>query len=267
VMMPALLDRQVRILDENPTMALCFAQGPFLDAAGELVRNKLGKPIFHPQWTADRIWQPHTFGPAVVVDSFVHPSSVMMRTAIAQAIDPFRDDMPLYLDLEYWSRLAEHGSVGYAAGDLLRYRLNPDGAYERCIRAGTNLSDANKLFQRMMTQWAWSEEKRRQFRVEFYQAQALRAFRAANRARENGDRATARLQFAVCVAHARSADGGDDPEDWIARWWNVRFLGRRFDSPQRRRFLANLASTPIVRRYVTERYLSQLPSESTSRLR
>ena len=259
VMMPALLELQVRMLEAHPEMALCFAQGPFLDVSSRIVPNKHDMPMMHPKWDTDRIWPRHEFGPEVVVGGFVHPSSVMMRTAIAQAIEPFPEDMPLYLDIDYWSRLGDRGSVGYVAGDLLRYRLNPDGAYHRCIRTGRNLGDANKLFQRMMAHWEWSEERRRTFRAEYYHAQALRAFREAEIAWKKNDLATARLQFAVCVALARSA--GDDLQDWIARWWNVRFLGRRFSSPRRRKLLADLASMPVLRTYLTDRYLSGLPAE------
>jgi hypothetical protein len=80
----------------------------------------------------------------------------MMRTAAAQSIELFPEDMPLFLDLDYWSRLGDCGTVGYMAGDFLRYRLNPEGAFAGCVRRGINLSDTDKLFRRLMAHWKWS---------------------------------------------------------------------------------------------------------------
>src|ERR1051326_3240020 len=247
VMMPALLERQMRTMADDPAMAMCFAQGPFLDAAGNLVLNKDGKLILHPPWPQDRVWSRHAFGPDVVVGLFVHPSSVMMRTAIARSIGPFSGDMPLYLDIEYWSRLGACGTGGSVAGDLLRYRLNPQGVYQRCVKTGINRGDADKLFRRTIAGRTWDKTQKQAFTERFYTAHALRAFRAAEEAREKGDMATASLQLAICLAHGRAAG---DMQGWIARWWNVRFLGKRFSSDRRRKVLSRIASAPIVRDYV-----------------
>jgi glycosyltransferase involved in cell wall biosynthesis len=259
IMMPTLFERQIRMFDQHPTMTMCFAQGPFIDSSSNLVPYKRRMPIMWPAWPTDRVWEQHTFGPELVLEGFVHPSSVMMRTAAAQSIGLFPEDMPLYLDIDYWSRLGDCGTVGYVAGDLLRYRLNPQGAFARCIRMGINLSDADKLFRRMMAHWKWSEAERKAFARSFYHAHALRAFRAAETAWKEGDMRTARLQFAICLVHGRSAS--DDVQDWIARWWNTRFLGKRFDSPRRRKLLSYLAAAPIVRSYLAKVYLSDLPAE------
>ena len=262
VMMPDLLERETRMIDDHPEMAFCFAQGPFIDSTGQLVTNKRGTPYLHPKWTSDRTFDRHALGPAVMVGGFVHPSSVMMRTAVARSIELFLEDMPLFFDLEYWSRLGDCGSVGYVAGDLLRYRLNPEGAYRRCIEAGLNLSDAVKLFTRTMERWKWADERRRTFQAEFYHSHANRAFREAEIALERADVATAGLQFAVCIALAGLA--GDDLHAWIARWWDIRFLGRRFTSARRRRLLAEIASLPFLSGYLTKRYFSVLPRSETS---
>jgi glycosyltransferase involved in cell wall biosynthesis len=254
VMMPDLLDRQIRMLDEHASMTLCFAQGPFIDSSGSVICDRRGRPILQPGWRKQRIWERNTFGPELILSGFVHPSSVMMRTALAQSIELFPEDMPLYLDIDYWSRLGDCGQVGYVPGDLLRYRLNPDGAYERCLKTGINLSDANNLFRRMMAHWRWSEKETAAFHRRFYESQALRALHAADAARKKRDAPTVRLQLAICLTHGRSA--GDGLEDWIARWWNIRFLGERFSSPGRRKLLSSLAAAPILRGLLERVYLS-----------
>lgn len=259
IMMPSLLERQIRMFEQHPTMTMCFAQGPFIDSSSNLVLHKSRAPILWPAWSTDRVWERRTFGPELVLDVFVHPSSVMMRTAAAQSIDLFPEDMPLFLDIDYWSRLGDCGTVGYVAGDLLRYRLNPDGAFARAVRRGINLRDTQKLFRRLMEHWKWSEAERKTFARRFFHAHALRAFRAAETAWKEGDRQTERMQFAICLVHARSA--GDDVQDWIARWWNIRFLGKRFDSPRRRKLLSVLAAAPIVRGVLAKVYGSDLPAE------
>lgn len=257
IMMPEMLARQVRLMDSNPQMAMVFAQGPLMDKDGKLLRSRGGNLLMQPVWPEDRVLPQYTLGPKLVVDGFIHPSSVMLRTNIAQSIPLFPDKMPLFLDIDYWSRMGDCGSVGYVAGDLLRYRVRPNSALDRCMRAGTNLSDAHQLFNRMMAHWNWDSNRQAAFKKEFFLSHAARALRAAELAWESSDRATARLQVAICVSLAQTA--GSNPSTWIARWLNLTVLRKHFSSPRRLRWLIMLCASPILNGFLYRHYAVPLP--------
>jgi glycosyltransferase involved in cell wall biosynthesis len=256
IMMPDLLAREIRMMDDNPQMAMVFAQGPLIDEQGELLRSRRGNPILQPNWPDDRVLPQQTLGPQLICEGSVHPSSVMLRTKVAQSI-PLFADMPLYLDIEYWSRVGDCGSVGYMAGDLLRYRVSADSAYARCIRAGTNLSDAHRLFERMMAHWQWNSSRQAVFKKQFYAAHAARALRAAEMARDEADNKTARLQMAICLSLAETAQS--NPQECIARWLNMAVFRKRFSSPRRLQLLTALCSLPILKGALYRHYAAPLP--------
>jgi glycosyltransferase involved in cell wall biosynthesis len=257
IMMPDMLMREIAMMDAHPDMAMVFAQGPLIGDDGAHLPGKHGRPIMQPDWSDDHVLSPGTLGPQLICEGFVHPSSVMLRTKIAQGIPLFPENMPLYLDIDYWSRVGDCGSVGYAAGDLLRYRVPADSAYARAMRSGANLRDTHTLFERMMAHWQWDISRQAAFKEKYYLAHAARALRAAELAWERHDTPTWRLQMAICLSLAHTAQGASflGASHWIARWLNIWLFKKRMSSPKRIGLLILLCSLPPIKGWL-HRYFS-----------
>jgi glycosyltransferase involved in cell wall biosynthesis len=258
IMMPDLLARQIQMMNDNPSMVMVFAQGPLIDENGELLRSRRGNPMMQPNWSEDRVLGRNDLGPLLICEGFVHPSSVMLRTTIAQSIALFRQDLPLFLDIEYWSRIGDCGPVGYIAGDLLRYRLRPQSALARAMEAGINFSDAHRLYTLMMEHWSWDASKQATFKKHYFLAHASRALRAAEMAWETSDFKTTRRQVAICLSLVEMAHS--NPQDWIARWLNIRYFGKHFDSNFRLHLLSRICSLPLLKRTIRQYYISPMRS-------
>jgi hypothetical protein len=64
---------------------------------------------------------------------FVNGGHVCMDAAVARALGPFRTDLPVGEDHEYWCRLAARGPIVYIGDEpaVLSYRRRPGGWYKR----------------------------------------------------------------------------------------------------------------------------------------
>ena len=63
---------------------------------------------------------------SIILGSFVHPPSVMIRRAGIERVGALNGDFPTNEDWLYFVELARHGAVAFIDEPLLEYRLSPD---------------------------------------------------------------------------------------------------------------------------------------------
>lgn len=78
------------------------------------------------------------------------PSFVLMRRANMEQAGPFVEDMPQFLDVEYWTRMLLTGNWYGIREDLGTFRVHPDGASARNERTGQGMFDRFRCFQKLI---------------------------------------------------------------------------------------------------------------------
>lgn len=112
VALPERLERQVAFLDAQPDLFAVGSQVAVIDAEGRRTRRGRRLPVGRGvvrMATHERLWGP------------VYTPTVMMRTALARQVGPFRPILPGG-DFEYWLRASERFAMDNVDEVLLHYR-------------------------------------------------------------------------------------------------------------------------------------------------
>ncbi len=91
-------------------------------------------------------WTSHELHPNVIGE----PSFVMLRREVVQEIGPFREDMPQFLDVEYWLRCLSVADWYFLTEELGSFRVHPKGASAMNHESGVGIYDRLRCFEMLI---------------------------------------------------------------------------------------------------------------------
>ena len=142
---PACLAQQVAVLDENPGAVLATTGLRFVDASGGTIRTsswiKRRCLLGHAELVAGTLIYGNIVGP---------PSAVLIRRSALLEAGPFSADLPQFLDVDLWLRLAVLGPVGYLPEPLCGFRLHAQMRTNQLRREGLIRQDVLRITQTML---------------------------------------------------------------------------------------------------------------------
>lgn len=83
------------------------------------------------------------------------PSFVMLRQSLIQQVGFFAEDLPQFLDVEYWLRCLQKSDVVYVPEPLGSFRVHPGGASAQNEESGAGIYDRLICFDRLIETLPW----------------------------------------------------------------------------------------------------------------
>lgn len=118
VSMPERFERQVRYLDERPSVGAVGTATEVIDQKGLVIG------VLHTRQGTEEVRR----GLLTVRATLVH-GSVMMRRQAFDAVGGYRDAFRFSQDFDLWLRMAERFDLDNLPEILCRWRMNPEGVY------------------------------------------------------------------------------------------------------------------------------------------
>ncbi|MGA2629704.1 MAG: glycosyltransferase [Terriglobia bacterium] len=143
---PACLAKQVAALDRNPQAVMVTTGLRFVDASGRTIRTV--------SWLASQRFLSYA---EVVAGSLIYgnlvgpPSTVLIRKMALLKAGSFSEDLPQFLDVDMWLRLAALGPVGYLPEPLCGFRLHPQTMTMQLRKAGLARNDVLRETEAMLS--------------------------------------------------------------------------------------------------------------------
>ncbi len=140
---PTCLEKQVKVLDENPEVELVHCARKIIDPEGKVVavrRQKEPGGAKDSNASLRRIVRSGT-------NPLGEPAAVMFRRETKDRIEGFSDADMYSIDVEYWSRLLAEGKRFYIDEVLCSFRVWPDSASVRLF--GSQARSMRTFFQCM----------------------------------------------------------------------------------------------------------------------
>lgn len=140
---PTCLERQVRVLEEYPDVALVHCARRIIDPANRILTTRR-------QHESDGIKESNASLRRIVrsgTNPIGEPASVMFRRVTKDQIRGFSDADMYSIDIEYWSRLLAEGKRYYIDEVLCSFRVWPDSASVRLF--GTQSRSMRQFFNNM----------------------------------------------------------------------------------------------------------------------
>lgn len=153
---PDYLERALRAFNEAPSVGfvslshryLCegVASAPLYDAVKNFTDKSVDAGLHRGReflrWWIDRELHPNVVG---------EPSFVVMRRSAMMQAGPFLEDMPQFLDVEYWTRLLTITDWYFAKEKSFgSFRVHPGGASAVNEEAGAGLGDRLRCFESLI---------------------------------------------------------------------------------------------------------------------
>ena len=91
-------------------------------------------------------WVRHELHPNVIGE----PPFVMFRKSLLDAVGPFHEEMPQFLDVEYWIRCLRESDWYYLKEDIGAFRVHPDAASARNTEAGVGIYDRLQCMEQLI---------------------------------------------------------------------------------------------------------------------
>lgn len=153
---PACLAQQVAVLDENPEAVMATTGLRFVDASGRTIRTsswiKRRCLLSRAELVAGTLIYGNLVGP---------PSAVLIRKSALLEAGLFSADLPQFLDVDLWLRLAAWGPVGYLPEALCGFRLHAQTRTSQLRKTGLIRNDVLRFTQTMLDSVAPSTLVRR----------------------------------------------------------------------------------------------------------
>ena len=121
-LLPGALQRAMRLLDEHPTMGLCFGEAIEVEDGG--ARRQININVDF-QNAASIVLSGSDFIHLCAKErarNIVPTPTALVRTALLKQIGGYHTDLPHSADMELWLRLAAHAPVGILKADQAAYR-------------------------------------------------------------------------------------------------------------------------------------------------
>jgi len=135
--LPGSLDKQLRAITVDDSLALCYGQALIGDARRQLPTGEI-YPLHCPQ--GDIFWE-------LIEDNFIPMPSVLLRKSSLLETGGFNTDLNLIADWDMWLRLAEHSPVAAIAEPVAIYRKASVGSDQMCSNSPALLKQALKVQQ------------------------------------------------------------------------------------------------------------------------
>ena len=163
---PTYLERAAAMLEQNPTAPFVAVghryvfegEGADRDGYDEVLRARKDTltPGIHEGKAFVLSWLERGLRPNLIGE----PSFVMMRKEATTKAGPFLEDMPQFLDVEYWTRLLLLGDLAVITDDLGTFRVHPKGASAQNQREGKGLFDRLRCIERVINKLHGDEKRR-----------------------------------------------------------------------------------------------------------
>ncbi|UPA22441.1 glycosyltransferase [Candidatus Peribacteria bacterium] len=83
------------------------------------------------------------------------PSFVMLRQSLIRQIGFFAEDLPQFLDVEYWLRALSKSDIVYVKENLGSFRVHPKGASAQNEESGAGIYDRLLCFDKLILTLPW----------------------------------------------------------------------------------------------------------------
>ncbi|UGS35717.1 glycosyltransferase family 2 protein [Capillimicrobium parvum] len=195
---PGALAEQVRLLEENPGVAVVHGAAEIVDEAGQ-GRRPWRRPFDH-----DAV-EPGTaaFGELILANELT-TSTVVARAAAHAGAGPFVSSGPSSSDWDMWLRLALEGAVAYRASTVARYRQHAGSISAATTAGGARLRCDVRVVRRILRLAASRLADPRREARRAHAALGARTLLLAGDLRTRGERAAALRAVALA---ARLAPG------------------------------------------------------------
>ncbi|HRH93696.1 MAG TPA: hypothetical protein PKV72_04170, partial [Candidatus Peribacteria bacterium] len=150
------LQKSVEALTSDETLALTAANHFYRDDQGQDIGGRYGEikalrdGMFRGKGDGKKFlmdWIAQGLAPNLIGE----PSFVLMRRTCMEQAGPFVEDMPQFLDVEYWTRMLLTGGWYGIRENLGTFRVHPDGASARNERSGQGMFDRFRCFQKLIS--------------------------------------------------------------------------------------------------------------------
>jgi GT2 family glycosyltransferase len=123
---------------ESPEAAPLYAK--VTDARNGIAAGTHNGKELLKQWI-DRELHPNIIG---------EPSFVMMRRSLIEKVGPFREDMPQFLDVDYWLRCLMQSDWVHVTENVGSFRVHGGGASAQNQASGAGIYDRLRCFQMLI---------------------------------------------------------------------------------------------------------------------
>ncbi len=152
---PTYLAHMITALEENPSAG--FASGGHIyacDISHEIEKlyqdvhrtREYFKTGLHDGSTLLKDWITQELHPNIIGE----PSFVMLRRSLVDSVGPFAEDMPQFLDVEYWTRCLLKADWVWVKGNLGSFRVHEAGASAQNQVSGAGIYDRLRCFEQII---------------------------------------------------------------------------------------------------------------------
>ncbi|MDB4978291.1 MAG: glycosyl transferase family protein [Candidatus Peribacteria bacterium] len=165
------LEKSIAALDSEPSVGLVAVGHHYQFDAHDSVPGTQMPSIYHEVLAEQLLltagiqngpnfvltWAEKGLRPNIVGE----PSFVMIRTVVANAAGPFREDLPQGLDIEYWIRLLCRSDIFIIKDHLGFFRVHEKAASSQNNNAGAGLTDRLRCFEVLVANTPDTQKKKR----------------------------------------------------------------------------------------------------------
>jgi GT2 family glycosyltransferase len=153
---PTYLADMLEVMEQHPSVGFASAEHVYACETGietaemyQLVRDFRKTRIangIHGHEEFLQFWIKHQLHPNVIGE----PSFVMLRRSLTQEVGFFHEDMPQFLDVEYWLRCLVKSDWFYRNEDLGTFRVHRKGASAQNQESGAGIYDRLECFETLI---------------------------------------------------------------------------------------------------------------------
>ena len=152
---PTHLTKALKVLSENESVGFVslehlyqYEGGVPVDAYERLrnFRKENVKPGLHEGEEFLLWWIRQELHPNVIGE----PPFVMFRKSLLEEVGPFNEEMPQFLDVEYWVRCLRKSDWYYVREDIGAFRVHPAAASARNAASGAGIYDRFTCFEQLI---------------------------------------------------------------------------------------------------------------------
>lgn len=150
------LERGIHILENHPTVGFVsidhvyqYEGGMENDAPYRRLRAFKKKEVQEGIHRGEDFllwWIRHELHPNVIGE----PPFIMFRRTLLNAVGPFHEEMPQFLDVEFWIRCLQKTDWYYLKEDIGAFRVHPAAASTRNTESGAGIYDRLQCFQQLI---------------------------------------------------------------------------------------------------------------------
>ncbi len=153
---PRYLELTLQALEQNPSAGFVSAEHHY-DCEEEMGVAELYQQVrdvrknidggLHTHDALLQSWIDRQLTPNIIGE----PSFVMMRRSLMQEVGPFTEDMPQFLDVEYWLRCLQKSDWVFVKEELGTFRVHSMGASAQNQMSGAGMFDRLECFERLIS--------------------------------------------------------------------------------------------------------------------